>query len=135
MIIIVDTNFLIYCSKYKIDLLSELSNIYPKYEVLVPQKVFNELQKLKKGHGKDNFAASLALEMMKKMLDEKKMKIQGLSSKNADDEIVKLVEQLKEINKSEKIRVGTMDIKLSDKIKRLGAGILKIRQKKRISEE
>jgi rRNA-processing protein FCF1 len=135
MIVIVDTNFLIYCAKYKIDILSELENLYGKYEVLVPQQVFSELQKLEKGHGVDNIAASLALRMVEKMLIDKKLEILGIPAENADEEIVNLVRDLQKKDKIKKIKVGTMDIELSDKVKKLGAKIIKIRQKKKICEE
>jgi len=132
MIIIVDTNFLMYVAKYRIDLLSELDSLFMKFEVVIPQKVFSELQKLEKSKGMDKFAASLALEIIEKLLSKKKLEIKGIEARNADDEIVKLVE---EMQKKEKIKVCTMDRKLADRVKKLGAGMVKIKQKKRISEE
>jgi rRNA-processing protein FCF1 len=73
--------------------------------------------------------------MVEKMLIDKKLEILGIPAENADEEIVNLVRDLQKKDKIKKIKVGTMDIELSDKVKKLGAKIIKIRQKKKICEE
>jgi len=131
MKIIIDTNFLIYASKYKIDLAAELYRLYGKYEIILPRTVFIEVQKLEKSRGNGKFTAKLALIIIKKLLEDKRLKIIGTDSKNADEEIIRLL-GMPEIKK-EKIIVGTMDRELADRIKKR-AGILKIRQKRYLSE-
>jgi rRNA-processing protein FCF1 len=131
MKIIIDTNFLIYASKYKIDLAAELYRLYGKYEIILPRTVFIEVQKLEKSRGNGKFTAKLALIIIKKLLEDKRLKIIGTDSKNADEEIIRLL-GMPEIKK-EKIIVGTMDRELADRIKK-SAGILKIRQKRYLSE-
>ena len=133
MIIIVDTNFLIYAAKYKIDLFAELDRLYPRYEVILPQKVLLELRRLEKGKGKDKFHASLSLSMIEKSLAGKKVMIKGVTSRNADEEIIRLIEEIGKKGK-EKINVGTMDKNLSARIKKYNANIIKIRQKRYLSE-
>jgi rRNA-processing protein FCF1 len=127
MIIIIDTNFLIYSAKYKIDLISELDRLYSNYKIIIPKKVLLELRKLTGMKGKDKFAAQLSLAIIEKMLSEGRLTVKGMESKNADEEIIKLADEIKE-----KKAVGTMDQELVKKIK--NSIILKIRQKKYISE-
>jgi len=129
MNIILDTNFLIYAAKYKIDLIAELDRLYGKYDLIVPHMVFLEIEKLRKGKGKGKFVASLALAITKKLIEDKKLKIMGVESRNADEEIIKLLE-LPELGDE---IVATMDSELSRKIKK-EVRILKIRQKRYFSE-
>ena len=129
MNIILDTNFLIYAAKYKIDLIAELDRLYGKYDLIVPHMVFLEIEKLRKGKGKGKFVASLALAITKKLIEDKKLKIMGVESRNADEEIIKLLE-LPELGDE---IVATMDSELSRKIKKK-VRILKIRQKRYFSE-
>lgn len=100
MKIILDTNFLIYCAKNKLDYIEELSKIInEKYELVVPIQVIEELRKVtqktkekiplkkrtaryKKTTGKDKASAELALQMLDKYIRENKVgkiKIKGSS--------------------------------------------------------
>ena len=63
------------------------------------------------------------------------LEIKGIPAKNADEEIENLARNMQKNENVKKVMVGTMDRVLSNKIKRLGAGIIKIRQKKGICEE
>ncbi|MEK6852620.1 MAG: PIN domain-containing protein [Nanoarchaeota archaeon] len=70
MLIVLDTNFLIYAVRYKIDIKSELERIANfTYEVVVPSQVFKELQWISKrkikAKGKDREAAAVALLLIK----------------------------------------------------------------------
>jgi|SRR3989344_4720907 len=71
MKIILDTNFLIYTAKEKMDYVEELSNMLNEdYEIVVPKQVVRELDKLKndkfkKVSGKDKDATDLALKLLK----------------------------------------------------------------------
>ncbi len=95
MKIILDTNFLIYCAKEKLDYVEEISNLLNEnYELVVPEQVVKELEKLrddkmKKVKGKDKDAASLALQLLG-VNKVKEIKIEG---KTVDDAIINLAEQ------------------------------------------
>ncbi len=95
MKIILDTNFLIYCAKEKLDYKEELSNLLNEdYELVVPKQVINELEKLrddklKKVSGKDKQAASLALQI----LERNKVKKVNNDGKNVDQAIINLAKE------------------------------------------
>ena len=97
MQIILDTNFLIYCAKEKMDYIEELSNILNEnYEIVVPEQVVEELKKLKgdkmkKVSGKDKKAADLALQILEKN-KIRKVKAEGHS---VDEAIVNLSKENK----------------------------------------
>jgi rRNA-processing protein FCF1 len=92
MLIILDTNFLIYTAKNKLDYVDELEDlINEKYELVVPKQVIIELEKLmndkwKKVSGKDKMAANLAL----KLLVHHKVKIVDIKGNSVDEAIVNL---------------------------------------------
>ncbi|MAH06926.1 hypothetical protein CMI38_01590 [Candidatus Pacearchaeota archaeon] len=98
MLIILDTNFLIYMAKEKIDYVDELSNLLNEdYQIVVPKQVINELtslknDKLKKVSGKDKLASDLALKILK---SNKIQTIQTKKSKNisVDQSIINLANQ------------------------------------------
>ena len=123
MIVVLDTNFLIYAAKYKIDLIAELNRIFPSNRLLVPTAVIHELEKLKKKSASLALTASLALMILSRLIKEKKIKLVR-SGKAADEAIIDIVKN-KNVD-----AVATMDKLLAGKIKRLGKAIIKIRQKK-----
>jgi len=92
MLIILDTNFLIYCAKEKMDYIEELRNLLNEnYEIVVPEQVVGELKKLKddrmkKVSGKDKLAVDLALQILEKN-KIKKVKAVGYT---VDEAIVNL---------------------------------------------
>ena len=94
MKIILDTNFLIYAAKHKMDYLLEISNLINEgFELVVPKQVVNELKMLrddkwKKVSGADKSAADLAL----KLLVHNKVKVVDITGKSVDDAIVKLAQ-------------------------------------------
>lgn len=92
MKIILDTNFLLYCAKQKIDYVEEIGNLLNEsYEIVVPFQVLNELEKLKKKakKGKDKDAAELALQLIELKKIEK-IKAKG---ETADEVILNLVKE------------------------------------------
>jgi len=92
MKIILDTNFLIYCAKEKLDYVEEIGNLVNEgYELVVPRQVVNELKKLmadgyKRLSGKDKLACDLAIQL----LDANKIKVVAASGKTVDEAIVNL---------------------------------------------
>ena len=94
MKIILDTNFLIYCSKEKLDYVEEIGNlINENYDLIVPVKVVEELErlKIKTKKGKDKEASDLALQL----LERNKIKKVKAVGKNVDDAILNLAKEHK----------------------------------------
>tara|TARA_Y100000310_G_scaffold293188_1_gene322598 strand:- start:1946 stop:2332 length:387 start_codon:yes stop_codon:yes gene_type:complete len=97
MKIILDTNFLIYCSKNKLDYNEEIGNLLnEKYELVVPLQVIRELEllkddKKKKVSGKDKRAIDLALQLLSAN-NVKKVKVKG---KTVDEGIINLSKENK----------------------------------------
>jgi rRNA-processing protein FCF1 len=127
MKIILDTNFLIYCAKEKLDYEEELSNMLNEdYELVAPLQVIEELKKVKekkkekiplkkrtsrykKTTGKDKLGAELAIQILEKK-DIKKIDIKG---KNVDEAIINLAKQDK------KNIVCTLDKEIRGKLGRV----------------
>ena len=92
MKVILDTNFLIYCAKEKLDYIEEINNILNEgFDLVVPEQVIGELKrlKIKAKKGKDKDACDLAL----KILDKKKINIVQPSGKSVDDAIIQLAQE------------------------------------------
>ncbi|MBS3075084.1 PIN domain-containing protein [Candidatus Pacearchaeota archaeon] len=109
MKIILDTNFLVYCAKNKLDYKEEIGNLIKEgFELVVPEQVVDELVKIikktkeknswllkarnpkfKKTTGRDKDAANLALQL----LEFNKIKIIQTQGKNVDDAIINLANQ------------------------------------------
>jgi rRNA-processing protein FCF1 len=92
MKVILDTNFLIYCARNKLDYVEELENLLNEnIELVVPLQVVRELELLskdskKKVSGKDKDASNLALQLLEAN-NVKKVKIKG---KSVDEGIINL---------------------------------------------
>lgn len=105
MKVILDTNFLIYCAKNKLDYAEEISNLINRgFELVVPVQVVEELRKLRddkfrKVSGKDKDAANLALQLLK----VNKVNEVKVSGKSVDEGIITLA------NEDKKNIVCTLD--------------------------
>ena len=103
--VILDTNFLIYCSKNKLNYVEEIENLLNEsFELVVPIQVINELNKLKndkfkKVSGKDKDACSLAIQL----LEINKIKIIEPVGESVDTAIITLA------NENKKNIVATLD--------------------------
>jgi rRNA-processing protein FCF1 len=93
--VILDTNFLIYCAKEKMDYKEEIGELVNEgFQLVVPMQVINELDKLKndfmgKVSGKDKAACDLALQL----LDKNKVKIISPIGKGVDKAIINLAKE------------------------------------------
>jgi len=108
--VILDTNFLVYCAKQKIDYKECIDSIMKEgYEMVVPFQVVLELEDLEKNAKKfsDRQAAKLAI----KLLEANKIKIIKTKGKYADETILSLAKGN---------IVATLDLVLREKLKRLG---------------
>ena len=92
MKIILDTNFLIYCSKNRLDYVEELEGLINEdYDLVVPLQVIRELEllrddKKKKVSGKDKASIDLALQL----LDANNVKRVKVKGKTVDEGIINL---------------------------------------------
>ena len=111
--IILDTNFLVYSAKQRVDYLREIFNlISEKKEIIVLSSVVSELENLaaKSRKLKNRASAELALKILKNYVKDKKIKIRE-SDKKADYTI-------KEISKKERnVILATADRKLKSEVK------------------
>ena len=92
MKIILDTNFLIYCSKEKLDYVEEIGRLINEdHELVVPVQVIEELKrlKIKTKKGKDKEAADLSLQLLK----SNKIVEVNPKGKNVDDAILNLAKE------------------------------------------
>jgi rRNA-processing protein FCF1 len=106
--IVLDTNFLIYCAKFRVDFFSEIDRICLfQYKLYITESVINELERLKPKN----------LNLIKKYIQ--KLEVIKSEGTYADDELVELSKQ--------GYIVATNDIPLK---KRLTRPIITIRQKK-----
>ncbi len=125
MKIILDTNFLIYCAKNKLDYVEGISNLLNEnYELVVPIQVVEELKKikddkLKKVSGKDKQASNLALQL----LDANKIKKIKVKGKTVDVGIINLASENK------KNIVATLDKEMRQILGR----VILINRRKRLS--
>jgi|SRR3989344_94827 len=85
MKIILDTNFLIYTARYKIDWQQEIKRIFGKAETIIPCQVLQELEQKKQERD-----ANLALIIIEKALEAGKAKIKLVEATNTDKAVEKL---------------------------------------------
>ncbi|MDP3026876.1 MAG: PIN domain-containing protein [Nanoarchaeota archaeon] len=115
MKVILDTNFLIYCAKNKLDYLEEIGNLINEgFELVVPMQVIEEMKKLKddkwkKVSGKDKDAIALALQL----LDVNKVKKVKIKGESVDEGIVNLA------NENKKNIVCTLDREMRHNLPRV----------------
>jgi len=94
MKLILDTNFLIYCAREKLDYVEEIGNLINEgHELVVPFQVIEELERLKvkTKRGKDKIACDLALQLLEKN-DIRRVKVKGES---VDEGIINLSQENK----------------------------------------
>ena len=113
--VLVDTNFLVYCAKKRIDFFEycELNG----FSVLIPEEVLREIDNLVDS-GKNSLRSDL--EIVKKILSKEKYKKIFLGGRYADSAIINF------LSKNPSFFLATMDEKLQKLVK---SNILKIRGK------
>lgn len=125
MIVILDTNFIIECIKNKIDFFSQ---IYQEYhsEIIMPQEVINEIEKLsiKPGKRSERESAELALTYIK----NHQFKIVKIGNKDVDTGIINYLK-----DKSD-VFLATNDRELKTRAKKANPSLnfLRIKSKKKI---
>jgi len=117
--IAIDTNMLLYVIAHKIDLFPELRNTFGNAEIVVPQSVVSELDKLAGTRRKS--ANATRAEIAKKLLELNNVKVVKLS-KNADNDLARLAKM--------GYAVATNDRELKKLIKDCGGKVIYVRKKK-----
>lgn len=119
MIIALDTNFLVYCARQKIDFIREIERMCSsKNKIVVPRQVLKELEKLSKSNSLDSISAALALKMAKDYISEGRMHIESISAETADSALLEL--------DLEGNAIATLDAELRAKVR--NARVIVIRQ-------
>lgn len=123
MKILLDTNMLLDCVKYRVDFSRELHG----HELLTLSSCFNELQKISKKRNKAGGAARIALIMIL----ARGVGVVHSKEKNTDKAI--LDHALK--NRPDEFCVATNDRKLIKALKNNGIKVIRLRQKKKLTED
>ncbi len=124
MEILIDTNFIITCSKNKIDMFSQLQDLFPGDEIIIPKQIISELIKLleKNKNRKDRQAIEISL----KVVETKKHLSPDLKTDDVDKGI------LEYLSKLDKSVLGTMDKDLKKRImaRKLNVQFLRVKAKR-----
>lgn len=128
MAVILDTNFLLYISKNKIDFVREIDKLCDfAYDLIIPKQVLDELHKISKGKDKkrkDKVAADLALQILGRIAEKDGVLVMDVKGRDADEAIVNIVKK----NHNKEVIVATMDKELKKRLKKIK--IISVRQKK-----
>lgn len=125
MKVLLDTNFLVYCAKGKIDYKEDIRRIVKgKYELAVVDSVISELENLNKKAKtyRDRQAAGLALLILK----ANGVSVIKTEEKSADKAILD--------NAKDNI-IATFDLRLRKNLKNLAKAVILIRGKRRVDFE
>jgi len=114
MKVILDTNFLIDCIRFKIDIGSELIG----NEMFVLESIVFEIEKITKRGTKESSLAKIALDYIKR----KGLKVLKSKEKNTDLSLLKYSKK--------GYAIATQDRILKNKLKKAGGKVIYIRQKK-----
>ncbi len=121
MDIFLDTNFLIYCAKQKLDFAREIERIFPKSRLFLLSSVRDELRSLLKTEkGRSKETVELALQIVDNLKSKGIISEKKSESDSADDALV----GFDNVNSI----IATMDKELKERFK--NAKILTIRQKR-----
>jgi len=135
MIILLDTNFVVYCAKY--NLFFELEDNYAGAKFVILDNVLFELEKIRdkkfKVTKEDIVAANVALEYLE--IKKNKGVLEVIKIKDQHDVDLMILALAKELQEKDKnVLVATNDIELSKKLIAKKIKIIKIRQKKYLME-
>jgi len=121
MDIFLDTNFLVYCAKQKLDFTREIERIFPKSRLFLLSQVRDELRSLQKTEkGRSKETVELALQIVDNLKSKGAISEKKIESDSADDALA----GFDNVNSI----IATMDKELKERFK--NAKILTIRQKR-----
>ncbi len=119
MRVILDTNFLMAATQFKTNIFSGLRG----HKVFVSRNIIRELNELSSKKGKNAKAAKIALQLIKR----KGLKVLISKERNTDKSLIQYSKR--------GYVIATQDRALRDKIKKSGAKVIYIRQKKYLELE
>jgi rRNA-processing protein FCF1 len=120
--VLIDTNFLMIPTQYKVDIFAELERILiEKYQIQILQSTIEELKKIASTKTKHNIAAKVALELIK----QKNLKILK-NSEYVDKAILEIADK--------DTIVCTQDQELKQALKKNNIRIIALRSKKYLGE-
>ncbi|RLJ07110.1 MAG: DNA-binding protein [Candidatus Aenigmatarchaeota archaeon] len=114
---VLDTNFLLIPSKFKVDIFAELK-AFGNPQLFVPDSVLKELEKIARKSGRDSRHARVALKLAGKL------RVLKSKEKQVDKELVRLGKL--------GYTVCTLDRRLIKELRKEGADVISLRQKKRL---
>lgn len=124
--VICDTNFLMVPGEFGVDVFGEVSRIIDQeYELVAPEPVKGELQKLSKERGEEGKAARIALMLMEK----KGVEVVETEKRTGDASIVEVA------RKMEEPAVGTNDKNLKKQLKERSIPVISLRTKDHLEVE
>ncbi|MDP7141297.1 MAG: hypothetical protein QF362_00955 [Candidatus Woesearchaeota archaeon] len=124
--VILDTNFLMAVSQFRIDIFAEIQRICDfRYKLYIIDKTLDELKGLiEQNKGKDGRAAKLALSLIK----QKHISIIKTDKDRIVDDLIMNIVNKEHI-------VATQDKELKSRLKQKNIGIISIRQKRYLKLE
>ncbi|AXI24750.1 ribonuclease VapC [Methanofervidicoccus sp. A16] len=125
ILVVPDTNFLIYSAKHGINIDYELERLFNIYKVVILRCVREELEKLRdRLRGKERYSVSLLLSLIRRY-DEENEDIPG---RYTDEIIVNYALRCRDEGK--KVVVCTNDKELKGKLLDIGIPVVVVKQKK-----
>lgn len=125
-IIIIDSNALIMLFEFSINFEEQLSSLFGKYKIVVPDAVLNELILIKeKGKGKKKYNAKASLDLIKKLDFE-------IIKSRREDSVDDIVYDLAKKTKS---AVLTNDKELRKRLKNIPVDVVFLRSKNHLKLE
>jgi len=125
ILVVPDTNFLVYGVKHGINIDYQLDRLFNCYKVVILKCVREELEKLKKRlKGKEKYAVSLLLSLIQKYEEEG----EDIPGRYTDEIIVNYALKCKERGK--KVVVCTNDKALKEKLLEIGIPVVVVKQKR-----
>jgi len=125
ILVVPDTNFLIYGVKHGINIDYELDRLFNCYKVVILRCVREELEKLRSRlKGKERYSVSLLLSLIRRYEEED----EDVPGKYADEIIVNYALKCRERGK--KVVVCTNDKELKGRLLEMGIPVVVVKQKK-----
>jgi len=125
ILVVPDTNFLIYSVKHGINIDYELDRLFNIYKVIILKCVREELEKLRERlKGKDRYSVLLLLSLIRTYEEER----ENIPGKYTDEIILNYALKCREEEK--KVVVCTNDKELKGKLLDIGIPVVVVKQKK-----
>jgi len=125
ILVVPDTNFLIYSIKHGINIDYELDRLFNRYKIVILKCVREELEKLRERlRGKERYSVSLLLSLIRRYEEEN----ENVPGRYTDEIILNYA--LKCMEEGKKVVVCTNDKELKGKLLEMGIPVVIVKQKK-----